>query len=339
MEKRYFFLLSFLIGSLYAEQDPLESVPTPEEHLLSLLKEEGSSKASETIEEPDAGNWYEKLQWWKKAKPAYERVQQGITQLKALEKELSAQRDTFRKELEAFYASAQVQLKELEDAMQKALDALKTQQEAEPEVLTEEQRAKKVEIADRQKLLEQLKEDLDTVQSVSKGVEEAVSSIVPAQTKKAEQYEERALESFERIENVLDDQKAKQFYDTIENSGDNIEALVTYFRGPLRVYLDQSIAHLRQLLPKIRATIEELEKQGIILRKATEELKKKQELEQAQAAQVKKKVEEQHKKVSWWQGIWNSFVSFLSSLWGRITGLFGKAPQKAGEQPPASKAG
>ncbi len=286
-------------------------------------------------DEPDSGNWYEKLQWWRKAKPAYEAIQGKIAQLKSLTEAFLDRRSTIKKELDAFYNSLRIRQKTTQEMIDKALEEIKTTQEEQQttvEELSAEQRAQHIELADQQKNLEQLKVDIDMLGSLGNHIEEA-EKVASEQLKKAERFEERALESFEKIENVLDDQRAKQLYDIIENSTENIQALIAYIEGPLRAYLEQTAGRATQLMPKIKAMVENLEKHGIPLRVLTEEEKKKEEeLKKKQALEEETRIREQKAKkaqaereraMSWWQKLWNSLVSAVSSLWNTVKNFFG----------------
>lgn len=290
-------------------------------------------------DEPDSGNWYEKLQWWKKAKPAYDTIQGRIAQLKSLAQAFIERKDALKKEIDTFYTTMRIRQKETQEAIEQALDELKTQQEAlEAEEISESQQARRVENADKQKKLEELKNELTLLGSLDLHIGES-SSVLTEQVKKAERYEERALESFEKMESVLDDKKAKQLYDTIENSSDNIQALIGYVEGSLRGYLEQSAARVMQLMPRIKNMIEELERQGIRVRYLTEEEKKKEEelkkkkLAEEEArirlAKEKKAKEEEQKNMSWWRWLLNSIASALSSFWITITQFFSSFWQKS----------
>lgn len=319
--KQLFFLAFFAASSLsFATEFPL------------LQPDEGKETLND---EPDSGNWYEKLQWWKKAKPAYEIIQGKIAQIKSLTEAFLDRRTSIKKELDSFYNSLRIRQKTTQEMIDKALEELKElqeQQQAGVEELSAEQRAQQIELADKQKNLEQLKTDIDMLASLSTRVEEA-EGVLSEQLKKAERFEERALESFEQIENVLDDQKAKQLYDTIENSAENIQALIAYIEGPLRGYLEQSAARMTQLMPKIKAQVENLEKHGISLRvlteeerKKEEELKKKHALEEearVREQKAKKAQAEQEKAMSWWQKLWNSIATAVSSFWNAVKNFFG----------------
>ena len=98
------------------------------------------------------------------------------------------------------------------------------------------------------------------------------------------------LEYFERIEKVLDDKKAHHYYDTVENSLENIRAIIQYLIGPLQIFIDDTVIRFDALIPKIKKSIEELEKKGIQVRVLSEK-------EKAEQAALAKKRDEARLKL------------------------------------------
>ena len=80
--------------------------------------------------------------------------------------------------------------------------------------------------------------------------------------KECENYEERARENFERIEKVLNDKKAHHYYDIVENSLENIRAIIQNLIGPLQIFIDDTGVRVTALVPKIKKTLDDLEKKG-----------------------------------------------------------------------------
>jgi hypothetical protein len=288
------------------------------------------SNGINTIDEPDSGNWYEKLQWWKKAEHKYKEVRQGVNYIKAQEKELVHKKTTATNDIQQFFSSLKINPKMIQAMIEKVIEGLKAQQEATADEFDEQQRAVLVENADKQKELEQLKQYFDTFFSLVSKLDQAISSRVFEQRSMAEVYEEKALDSFEQIENVLDDQKARYYYETIENSSDNIKSIVDYLKGPLNNYIDQIIIRLQQLKQSIKQAVEDLEKRDISLKyltaeeQAQQELAKKKQLEAEQdrvrKAQAQRKSQGQQVRVSWWQSLWSSITGFFASIYKALFG-------------------
>lgn len=205
---------------------------------------------------------------------------------------------------------------------------LKSQRERLLENQTQDQRLAITEIEEQEKTLEALKQDFENLTTLVSHLEEALNVVAPKQVKECENYEERALEYFERIEKVLDDKKAHHYYDIVENSLENIRAIIQYLIGPLQIFIDDTIGRFDALIPKIKKTIEELEKKGITVRILTEQekaeaaaLAKKKE-EARLKAEADKKAAEQWKNMSWWRKIFHWIGSFFALIWSAIKGLF-----------------
>lgn len=299
--------------------------------ILASAIEQKANSGIDTISEPDSGNWYEKLHWWKKAKPKYDAIKAGVQQLKLLEKELLNKKEPFNTQIEQFYTEAKINVKVILNTIEKMINELKAQQESEERDstdLNEKEKAELIENVDKQKDLEQFKQNLDMLFSLVTKFKQAMDMVLPEQVKKAESYEERALDSFEQIENVLDDQKARYLYDTIENSQENIQAIVQYVQGPLRQYIEQIAFKVQQLKPILQKKLDDFEKRGVELRHYTpEELAQRELLKKQKLIEEQMKAKElaQQKGQSWWQRLLAPIASFFSSLWNSILGLFGAA--------------
>ncbi len=304
----------------------------------------GMGDAEESEDEPDSGNWYEKLRWWKEAKRVYsEDVHDAMEQVRSLtssydekKRGLSAQLDDYYRSIPVARLAAAPIINGLLEELKKELEPL-SQEKSTP--LKKEEKEKASLLEEQTKKLEGLKDDFEQFNTMVTRLHEAYDDVFTQQTRECDNYDERALESFERIEKVLDDEKARHYYDLIENSLENIRSIIQYLRGPFSLFIDQAWAKIQQLMPTIKTAITELDKQGIPVRvltekeKAEREAAKKQKEEARLKAEAEKKAEVERQALPWWKKIFYAIGSFFAAI-GRafkgavswIGGLFARSP-------------
>ncbi len=331
MNKFFICICSIAIFSLQAAQfdDELQSVPAFNMGDQQFPLDFGAAQAAESEDEPDSGNWYEKLHWWKEAKRVYTvDIHDVMEQLKGIAQDYEAKKKTLLTKVHESVASLPVTPQAVEPIIAAHLADLKAQRERLLADQTQDQRLAITEIEDQEKTLETLKQDFENLTTLVSHLEEALNVVAPKQVKECENYEERALEYFERIEKVLDDKKAHHYYDIVENSLENIRAIIQYLIGPLQIFIDDTVGRFDALIPKIKTTIEELEKKGITVRILTEKekaeaaaLAKKKE-EARLKAEADKKAAEAWKNMSWWRKIFYWIGSFFAWIWSAIKSLF-----------------
>lgn len=259
----------------------------------------------------DTGNWYEKLQWWKKAKPLYATVKSRNEEIQQVQLELSKLQKQLIEIMDSFYIKAKINRVETIATVNKLIaENLDHSQE---------------EIVNN---LENLKIHLEEFVNIENQVKEA-GRIIFQQGEMADHYQEKALESFGDIETVFDDKRARSYYEIIENAKDNLDLIETYFTNSLYLFLSNLIGKLNNLSSNIERIISKLSQEDITVQYFTPEEKAAQE--EARLAQERAIVEEealQQKKlkaaklelaklnVSWWQKIVNYILNFLKTVFG-----------------------
>lgn len=224
---------------------------------------------TDLADEP-TGNWYEKLRSLKSAKAQYDELNKILVSIKEQEGTFGAQLKTIQEQIKNFYASVRINPQVLHTTLDALLAELKPVQERVP--ITEEERLELVEAADKQKALEQLRQEFDLLKSVYADLEKAYTKDSAAQLRQAEEYQERALDSFGRIEKTRSHEKAHELYKIVENSKENIVSIGQYLQN-LQNYGVQANAKIQQLMGRIQASIDQLEKQGISVRYVTDQEK------------------------------------------------------------------
>ena len=278
------------------------------------------SAQEDLYKEPDSGNWYEKLHWWKEAQKVYnEDVQNALEQIATVEEDFKQRTTTLSEQHAAAMKALPTRKAEAAPLIAKELKRIEEDLEL-PKATQEEKAA----LEGLQKKLESLNTDFDQLVTLEQRFQEALTQTFSRQVAQTKRYAEQAKEAFEKIEKVLDERKARKYYKQVENSLENMRAATTYLIGPLQIFIDQSWTKLTQIMGRITETIQALEQEGILLRPYTEEEKAAEE--RARQEQAKKKAEEARKKAeqsrSWWQRFTDSLGSFFSSIGHSISNFF-----------------
>ncbi|MBA3752162.1 hypothetical protein H0X06_05235 [Candidatus Dependentiae bacterium] len=316
------FSLWTVIGTMYGD---LYSLSLPPQSQLKDGNFESSDDSS-------SGNWYEKLHWWREAKRLYTSdIQAAIEQLKAIAKSYEEKKKAFFTQLETSLKTLSVPAPQAVPRIKLLLQELAAKKEQEPD--------ESETITENSKKLEAVHQAFEQLSVLSRRLEDAYNKVLISQIKMGEQYEEKALENFEKIENVFDDQKAHGYYLIVENSLENLKAVITYLTGPLYSFTEQVGMRVLQTIPRIKASVEALEKEGIYVRilseaenaqRAAAERKTEEARAQREAA---KKAEALKKATPWWRAIVGSITSFFSNLWESIMSLFRSSPPVAKKGP------
>lgn len=267
-----------------------------------------------TIDEKNKGNWYEKLNWWRKSKPKYESLAKLINAIKINKKDIEDKHKKIVSKFESLINNLNIDInlfvKKIETKISELDKLIETEYlENESDQLNSTNNLKNT--------LQKLKLDFQALILIKKNLDQSISENLTNQLQEAENYEENALNSFEKIEHVLDDKKARTLYETIENANDNILVIKNYITGPFQNYINESEIKLNQLETNIEKIVKDLEAKDIYLRELTpEEIKKKEEQEllkkeQENQAKEKQKKVEAPKSQSWYQAIINFFKNLI----------------------------
>lgn len=280
-----------------------------------------NTEADNDIINEDGGNWYEKLQWWKKSKPAYEAIKELVNRIKNLNKELVHTKTLTVEHLTKWLEPLNISVEQLKEKTQEKIDELAKDREALEEInyseLTDEEKNEINRLIENLKELETVKEQLDLISLARQRLDQSVNNIAPEQIKRAESYLDKALDSFERIEKVFDDQKAKILFERIENSQENVESISNYLQANLKPYVNQLSSRIKQITQNIAKSLDKLEKNDIILRTLSPQEIEKRRLEQEKiAAQQAKALKEAKQRELEQQSYWQRFKNWLSSIFG-----------------------
>lgn len=324
MTKHFFFVVGVVLFAQQLEAQFGEQLPGMPSFSPDLMQQFGFADEAAMGEESDSGNWYEKLHWWKEAKRVYTvDIHDAMEQVKKTAQDYEEKKKAILTKVNESIASLPVTPTAAQNLIQGFLADIKKKREQLTDTQNEDQLKAVSELDEEEKMLESLKTDFDQLQTIVSRLQEAFD-VAAKQVKECENYEEKALEHFERIEKVLDDKKAHHYYDIVENCLDNIRALIQYLVGPLQIYIDQIAIRADLLIPKIKKSLDELEKKGIVVRvlteqeKAAHEAEAKKKEEARLKALAEKKARDEWNNMAWWRKAFYWIGSFFSSLWGYI---------------------
>ncbi len=285
------------------------------------------AQGSEGADESGSGNWYEKLHWWREAKRLYTiDIQAAIEHLKSISRSYDEKKKTFFEQLDKARKTLPVQAPQALSRIKTLLQEISAKQE-------HDQDDNDLLIAQHTKL-EALQQEFEQFSVLSQRIEEAYGKVLTDQVKAAERYEEKALENFEKIEEVFDDRKAHSFYQVVENSLENIQAIIAYLAGPFYVFTEQTGTRLLQLVTRIKTSLEVLEKEEVYVRvvpeaEMVEKVAAEKKLKEARLQEEALKKDEAAKKAQpWWRSLIGRVTSFFTGLWESFRGLFSSSSKQ-----------
>lgn len=268
---------------------------------------------SQDADQGNVGNWYEKLHWWKKAKPKYQELVSAVKRIKKNKKEFSAKHSIIISTIHDLIDSLKIDNKQLMSKINHYISEMDSKIEESYNEGVEDARIID-QLSENKKNLEKLKQDFKLLDDLGAKVNEAIEDILTSQIERAENYEEQAMNKLEQLENVLDDKKAKNYYEEIQNKAENILSIEDYIQGSLKGYLNQSSIRLNQLVHEIKNLVQQLENQKIYISEVTPEPEEEPVEEIAKKPVVKEEVPS-----SIFSKISSFFYAILNGIWNVIT--------------------
>lgn len=256
------------------------------------------------------GNWYEKLHWWKKAKPQYEEITKEIGYVEKKRKELIEKRSSFYPEFQKLLTDLGINKDTVEKKITELIEKYNLLIEEEESVVFEDEQKDKLEhLKEIRKILEELKRDFQFFFELKNSLDEAILDVLVELFQNIDSYQKKALDSFEVIEFTIDDKKARELYETIENANENIKSINNYIDSSLRQFINEIIAKSKEVFRDIRNSVEKLNQYKIYIGK-----------EPAQVKELDKVAEEKKKPIelSFWQKLLNSIYYFFKKIWSII---------------------
>lgn len=279
-----------------------------------------NTRAIDTIDEANKGNWYEKLNWWKKSKPKYESLSKLLTNIKEDKKDLENRYKKISSKFDEFIKNLNIDQDLILKKIDQKLAELNTQIEQEYEQDDQDMLNTSTEVKNN---IEKLKIDFKALVFAKSNLDKSIEYNLENQIQLAENYEETALHSFEQIENVLDDKKAKALYETIENANENIAIIKNYISIDLKNYISESEIKINQLESKVENSIKKLESKNVYL---IEKINK-----QKDAEKEKKEIKDESEKKSyltWYKKLYIKISNFFKKIIDFFKSFFIKSEKK-----------
>lgn len=276
-------------------------------------------------EEPDSGNWYEKLRWWKEAKGLYTvDIRSAMDELEVLNEEFETKKTEILTALDHYSAELPIKRQTAVHVIDDLINDLVKRQEAIAQERTRTQAQKNpeesTELEEHQKMLNELKKDFEDFNTLYQRLKQTFEVVVPKQIQDAHDYNAGALAAYEGIEHTLDDKKAHRLFNEVENGLENIQAISSYLKGPLWSFIDKAWITAEQYMPKITKSITDLEDKGVVVRPLTAQ-------EKAQMAHLEEERKARHAQKEaelkaakewaarpWYQKAYRSVGSFFSRV-------------------------
>lgn len=308
---------------------PIVQQQAPEEHEEEIEQdaivesEDLYKDGIDTLEEEDSGNWYEKRKHWKKARPKYDEIHTLVNKIESSLKQFLDKKKNIEKTVSNFYINIGEQRTAIQERITSLIDELNKERIKDDENFSPSELKVLEELRQQKsKDLEQLKDQFTALATADEHLRQALLVSLTDQVEQARTYEEKALEAYYKISEILDDQKAKNLLHDMDGYHDNIIAIDKWIEGELKEYTQQTIATIASLVDNITANVKSLKQRGVILAKQVadeekvEELQEKQRRDADKMAAAKKAQEEASK------GIWSRITQFFTRISDSIKSFF-----------------
>lgn len=270
------------------------------------------------IDEP-GGNWLVKRMWWEKAEEKMEKIDASIEVISDSRTAFYDKRDQLDAQLfDPFYAEIGLDQGQLEEVIIYLLNELQQKREKETALDREALEFRKKIEAEKQ-VLEDLKNDVVAIQKLDASLDEALDKLVE-QINLTKKYRKDAQQLFKDIANVLDHEKAREYYYRLDAAWQNIKGVQEYISGKFTEYFDQLDKKAHDQVARIKSVMNDLAKKGLNLKdqykqRKTDEQKKEEERLLAQ----KRAEEEAAAKAGFWTKAWGVIAAPFKVVWGWFT--------------------
>lgn len=257
-------------------------------------KEDPDQFASEvdTFDKESSGNWVLKRVWWEKIETLYEQIKQVFNTIMTARMDFISQRNRLDRELDLFFGQIGLEEGQLQDMIEDALNTLKKER-AQEGFLDKNEEAFYQALQGKQRDIEQLKLDVKALQELDQKVDEALDTLFK-QIDIADQYEQKAWETFKDVARELDDKAARKSYYETEALLKDIQNVHRYITQDFAMYFTQTIQSAQTHSKSITVQMQTLKQNGVDLKKRLESIE--QELEAKEIAKNVQKEKERAQK-------------------------------------------
>ncbi|MBY0353869.1 hypothetical protein K2W90_05910 [Candidatus Babeliales bacterium] len=304
------------------------------------------SGGPETVELPAdsvglQGNWLKKKDWLIRAHEVNTQVRQLLLEIQGARKSFNEKYNVIDNELDTFYRSIstdQGKLNELFASLEKYLKKKKKQELAKFEETKGEERVKEryslikiqlleEDITRQKKQLKQLKLDMQSIEDLDKSITQRLKK-VDDEIKNSIEIASQTRKMMEDLWTFIDHKKAEAHYYKIKNDiFERLNTIKNYLNTQLLQDFDKVSNAIRTQMQKTKNAIEELEKEGFIVKDRTSRIEKIKvdELlavkmaQEKEAASTKKERTKRKPKSTWYGRAYDWFVAKSARFYYMIT--------------------
>ncbi len=292
------------LGSEPVEQTPSAAVP------VSVVESVPSADPDEPQEDPEvsdftdedvidttqaretSGNWVFKNYWWRKIEEEISTIKDIFEKVMGTQRDFFVKRSNLDKDLDVFYLKIGFEQGPLENIIKFCLDTIEKEKNKKNLILNKKEADLFEKIKEKQRDLEQLKEDTKSIQELDHKVDAALE-ILLSQIDVCNKYQQAAWDIFKKVSHELNDKIARKQYYVVKGLAENAQHVLEYISGPFSLYFEQLEEATKKHMGDIESKIEELSKAELDLRKETEILEKDEEAAEDAAAKAKLVVQKQ----------------------------------------------
>ncbi len=272
------------------------------------------------------GNYVKKRQALRKAQDGFEELRRLVESLELLRNQFIQRRQLTDKKVDQFYIEIGFKGGNVEQEINQTIQELAEERVRMGE-LDEQERELLDQVTRQKEMLEQLKKDIDSIRQLNMSLDTAIK-LIAEQLSKAHQYEDKAWKNYQTIDELLDHVEATYLANEI-NEGPysfvaNVKKIQGWLQGSLANFFSQTSQTIDKQMGTIRATINNLAQEGIVLQTQAQKLKAEDERRKAQEEEARRKLAEEQKKKAYVPTFAERVRSTLAQWWTNFMQVFRK---------------
>ena len=292
-----------------SSQTPVQATAAPVGQGLQwereLTPEDQIEQGVTTKTEEPRGNWFRKKQFFSSARELYYTIRDLVNGIVESINEFIKKRESLDKEVEDFTIKNSFKQGEINEKINNFTEQINKIREK-GGTLTEDERTLNARLVETKNELEELSKEQALIYELYSKLGQSIT-ILLEQISLCRAYQEKALNNYEQIAEVLSDEVAERLYLEMKGYHENVVQTQTFIQGEFKKYFDDSINLIHETMKKVESHVENLKEKGVVFSKEiSEDLEKKSEEEK------RKLQEEVVCKIPEEKG-------FLASLWEYIT--------------------
>lgn len=282
----------------YPVRAQLPSLPDEHGHVMSGVGFENEVDEEKLLHESQfdtahtkgSGNWVYKNYWWRKIEELYDQIKEVFNKIMSFRIIFFKERSDADKKLDNFYQKVGMDQGALDTFFTTGLEIIEKEKKDQG-YLTKKEREFLDRIKEKQRQLDQLREDIKAIMAVDRKIDDALD-VVAEQISACNNYEQHAWEIFKSIARELNDKEARRQYYEVEALLKDIENVDTYLRGAFKDYFEKLHSAIDDHTQKILSQIAALKHDGIDIVKEAKLLEQEEITHQVMQEEEKKRDQE-----------------------------------------------